>query len=358
MRRALPRVLMLVVTLVSLYLVFPSLLQVMSVWPKLTQLKPVWFAAMLIAEAASFVCLWVLQRLSVRTHDTYAIATSQLAGNAFGRIVPGGGATAGALQYRMLTQAGVPGRQAASGLTASTLLTLAVLLALPVFAVPAVLRGVVSTDNQLVRAAIVGLVVFAAMFAVGAALIATDGPLGQLAAFAQKVRNRLRPRHAPITDLPERVLAARDLIRQVLGANWWEALLATIGRWFFDYLALLAALAAVGATPRPTLVLLAFVAAQVLALIPLTPGGLGFVEAGLTGTLALAGVHGGPAVLASLAYRFVSYWLPLPAGLAAWFMHRRRYGTSAAERRVLREGPKRSRVARPQTRATARERRA
>ena len=33
--------------------------------------------------------------------------------------------------------------------------------------------------------------------------------------------------------------------------------------------------------------LLAFCAAQVLAQIPITPGGLGFVEAGLTGTLTL-----------------------------------------------------------------------
>jgi uncharacterized protein (TIRG00374 family) len=222
-------------------------------------------------------------------------------------------------------QADTPGGAAASGLTASSLLVFATLLGLPVLAVPAVVRGVVSPDNQLVRAAVVGLVLFAAMFAIGALLIATDAPLAWVARMAQAVRNRLWRRRARMTDLPRRLLAERDLIRRVLGRRWWEALLASVGRWFFDYLALLAALAAVGATPRPTLVLLAFVIAQVLAQIPLTPGGLGFVEAGLTGTLALAGVHGGQAVLASLAYRLASYWLPLPAGLAAWVLHRRRY---------------------------------
>jgi uncharacterized membrane protein YbhN (UPF0104 family) len=50
------------------------------------------------------------------------------------------------------------------------------------------------------------------------------------------------------------------------------------------------------------------------------------VEAGLTATLALAGVGPGRAVLATLAYRLVSYWLPLPAGLAGAILHRRRYG--------------------------------
>jgi uncharacterized protein (TIRG00374 family) len=324
----LPRtVLMLLVTAISLYLVFPSLVAVLSATPQLTRLEPLWFLAMLVAEAASFVSLWLLQRLALRTHDTYSVATSQLAGNAFGRIVPGGGAAAGAMQYKMLVQAGTPAGAAATGLTASSLLVLATLLALPVAAIPAVLRGVVSTDNDLVRAALVGLVLFGAMFAVGAVLLAKDGPLVWLGRMVQGLRNRLWHRRTPMHDLPDRLIAERALILQTLGRRWWEALLASVGRWFFDYLALVFALAAVGAElPRPSLLLLAFVTAQLLAQIPLTPGGLGFVEAGLTGTLALAGVHGGAAVLAALAYRLVSYWLPLPAGLVAWVLHRRRYG--------------------------------
>ena len=60
-----------------------------------------------------------------------------------------------------------------------------------------------------------------------------------------------------------------------------------------------------------------------------TPGGqavLGVVEAGLTGTLALAGIVAADAAVATLAYRLASYWLPLPLGLGAWVLHRRRYG--------------------------------
>ena len=80
-----------------------------------------------------------------------------------------------------------------------------------------------------------------------------------------------------------------------------------------------------GAKPRPALVLLAYVAAAVLGMIPITPGGLGFVEAGLTATLTLAGVSAADAVLATLAYRLVSYWLPLLAGPFAYLAHRHRY---------------------------------
>jgi len=55
------------------------------------------------------------------------------------------------------------------------------------------------------------------------------------------------------------------------------------------------------------------------------------VEAGLTGTLALAGVNGGDAVLATLLYRLFAYWLYLPAGLVAAVVHARRYGRAEPE---------------------------
>jgi hypothetical protein len=67
----------------------------------------------------------------------------------------------------------------------------------------------------------------------------------------------------------------------------------------------------VGANPHPSVVLLAYTSAELLALVPFTPGGLGFVEAGLAGTLTLAGLPGGDALAATLLYRLVSYWLPV-----------------------------------------------
>ena len=72
--------------------------------------------------------------------------------------------------------------------------------------------------------------------------------------------------------------------------------------------------------------LLAYAAAGIVALFPVTPGGLGIVEASLSGLLVLAGVHAGYAVLAVLAYRIASYWLSLLAGPPAYLLFHRRYG--------------------------------
>jgi uncharacterized protein (TIRG00374 family) len=81
---------------------------------------------------------------------------------------------------------------------------------------------------------------------------------------------------------------------------------------------------AVGADRRPSLVLLAYVAVELLALLPFTPGGLGFVEAGLVGTLTLAGVPAADALTTTLLYRIASYWVPLLAGGIAYLIQRQR----------------------------------
>jgi uncharacterized protein (TIRG00374 family) len=69
-----------------------------------------------------------------------------------------------------------------------------------------------------------------------------------------------------------------------------------------------------------------------VALLPLTPGGLGIVEASLSGLLILAGVHAAYAFLATLAYRIASYWLPLLAGPPAYLLFRHRYGRPVPRR--------------------------
>ena len=318
------RALLLVATVVALYVLWPSLLTVFETWPELLDLNPVWFLAMLVLEALSFGCIWGLQRIALRTSRWFGVATAQLASNAFSRVVPGGAAAGGALQWRMLTDSGADGAQVATGLTAASLISAGTLFMLPLLTLPAALLGQ-PVPGGLAQAAWLGGAVFAIGFLVGFLLITNDDALRSVGGGVQRLRNRLARGTQVVTDLPDRLVVQRDAIVSRLGGDWWKALLFALGNWLFDYLALLAAITAVGAKPRPTLVLLAYSAAMVLSMIPITPGGLGFVEAGLTGLLALAGVSAGDAVLAVLAYRLVSFWLPLPAGGVAALLHRMRY---------------------------------
>jgi len=318
----LKRAIWLVVTGVSLYLVAPSVLDVLASWSDIRRFGAGWLVAMLVLQTLALACLWALQAVAMHTRRWYAVITSQLAGNALSKVAPGGGAVGAALQYKMLVEAGLRQGTAVSGLTAASLMTFAVVLALLILAIPAIVRGAV--DRSLVEVTIVGAVVFLVLLGLGAWCIASDAPLRWIGRVVQRVRNRLRRHAEPLSGLPKRLLRERDRIVGTLGPRWKRALLATTGRWAFDYATLVAALAAVGSRPRPSLVLLAFCAAQLLAQIPITPGGLGLVEAGLTAMLGLAGVSAGNAVLATFAYRLFSYWLPLPAGAVGMALHRRR----------------------------------
>ena len=319
------RVILLVVTAISLYLVAPAILDVFSSWDEVSGLDPFLLQLIVIAEGASFACQWGLLRIALRERRWTNVVTSQLAATAASRVVPGGGAAGSALQYSMLVRGGAAPATVASGLAAASLMITGIVFALPVLALPAVLGGG-GIDEDLARFAWAGAAAVVLLVGAGFALLRWDSPLRWAGRAIESVSNRLRRKREPSHGLPERLLRERDLIRDVLTSSWMEALLLTVGRWTFDYGALLLALAAVDAHPSPSAVLLAFCVAQALALIPLTPGGLGFVEAGLTGTLALAGVPSGAAVAATLAYRLAAYWLPLPAGAIAYVVHARTFG--------------------------------
>jgi uncharacterized membrane protein YbhN (UPF0104 family) len=319
------RIVLLAVTGVSLYIVFPTLVEVIGSAPQLSGIQAGWFAAMGLLQVGSIACLVVLQRIAFRVRAWLPVLTSLLAGSAFGRIVPGGAAAAATMQYGMLVRAGVPSASVASGLTATSLLTFGGLLALPLLAVPGVLAGTVVPPG-LARVLWLGLGLFLLLGGAGAAVLSHERVVRFGGRALERARNRILRRRPPMTGLPDRLADERRLILEVLGDRWWEAALATVGKWVLDYLTLVAALAAVGARPAPSLILLAYCASQLLGQIPVTPGGLGFVEAGLTAMLALAGVAAGDAVLATLVYRLFAYWLFLPVGAAAAFVHARRYG--------------------------------
>jgi uncharacterized protein (TIRG00374 family) len=307
---------------VSLYLLLPSLLAVFGSWRSLEGVDWPFVALALAAELASYLCLWELDRIALHTGAWRLVAAAQLTGNAAGRVFPGAGVTATAVSSSMLEDAGIERGDAAAALGASSLLQVGTALALPIVALPAAI-GSASTSHDLRVGAYLALVVLVVLAALVVATFASDTPLRVTGRALERVLNATVDRRSPVTGLDRELLGDRDFVRRTIGARWRAALAAAVGNAAFDYLALLCALHAVGAHADPALVLLAYAGAEVLALIPVTPGGLGFVEAGLAGMLAVAGVRAPMALAATLLYRLIAFWLPLPAGGVAFLMYRR-----------------------------------
>lgn len=119
--------------------------------------------------------------------------------------------------------------------------------------------------------------------------------------------------------------AWRERVRTVpLGARGWLTAGAWLAAaWLTDVACLAAAFYAVGATPPWDGLLLAYCAAQLVTILPITPGGLGVVEGSLTLALVAFGGAQESTLAAVLLYRLVSYWGLLPVGAVSYVLVRR-----------------------------------
>ncbi len=318
------RVLVLLITGVALYLVLPGLIVMFGSLPQLEGVFPLWFVPIFLLEAAAFWCIWALMRIALKTDKWFDVACAQLSGNALSRALPGGAATGGATMYSMLSRSGFDGPTASTALTAVGLLSTATLFVLPILALPAIVFGL-AVSSELLQGAILGGVLGIFLLTGASILLVSDRVVRGVGHALDWFVHRVLRRDAPAPSLAHRLVEARDFVRGALAESWKQAVPAALGNQLFDFLALYCCLLAVGSHVDPVLVLLAYVAGSALAMIPITPGGLGFVEAGLTGVLTLAGVSPDHAVLAVLLYRLFSYWLPLPSGLVASILFRRRH---------------------------------
>jgi uncharacterized membrane protein YbhN (UPF0104 family) len=102
------------------------------------------------------------------------------------------------------------------------------------------------------------------------------------------------------------------------------ALACAVGNWLTD-LCCLAAVAQAFHLPLSFYQLgTVYVVVQLVRQVPVTPGGIGVIEASLLTALVAAGASQGPAAAAVLEYRLLSAWLIIPAGLFAWALLRRK----------------------------------
>jgi uncharacterized protein (TIRG00374 family) len=306
-----------------IYLLAPSILGVLAASNELVEIDWWWLVALVVAQGLVLYLTWLLQRLLIQEGPHHGpslplIASTQLVGNAVATAAPFGGAAGTAAQVRALQRRGVDARRATSGIVTFSLLQVASVGALAVIGPIMVLLGI-AVPPTLAKTALLGCGALVLITVMLVLVLRTDRAADWLGAAVGK----LVPRHKKriiVTLRRERrhlrrALSGRHRAPQVLGV--------ALARSIADYLCLLAAVAAVTPTPNPALVLMAFVAAAVLRMLPLTPGGLGPVEAALIPLLAAAGLEKSGAVLATLAYRMASLWLPLLFAIpAVWWLRR------------------------------------
>ena len=247
---------------------------------------------------------------------------------ALSHVSPGGTAPGAALGYRLLTQSGVSGSDAGfalgtQGIGSAVVLnvmfwcSLVAFLVTHGFHVPASHHGGQSQSASI-------LVIVAA--GVGVILLGAFGGLFYLLTRGQERASRIVRRVAGrirfldadrTTALVERLaerfgalMQDRSLTRRAIG---WAA-----ANWLLDAASLWVFVAAFSHFISPIDLLMAYGLANILAAIPITPGGLGVVEFVLVSMITGFGPTAGQALSAVLAYRAVNFWLPIPFGGLAY----------------------------------------
>jgi uncharacterized protein (TIRG00374 family) len=299
-------------TVVSL-LVIPQLPRFREATIELQSISVVRLAIGFVLVLASIACYSGLtssalvhpaDRVSIRTMFRIQLSTRALA-----NVVPGGNATASALGFRLLGQAGVSNTGAGfalatAGLGSAVVLNVLFWLALSI-AIP---TG--DIDGVFLVVALAGLVL---LVGVAVALVVLARTSGRLAPLAGWVERRLGMEPGRIAravgQVRERLTSLRGnrpLLRRIVG---WS-----LAQWTFDMAALWVFLSAFDIALDPLILVLVFGAANIAAAVPVTPGGLGIIEGVYLTSLVQIGFTFEAATFGVAAYRLVQYAFPIVAG--------------------------------------------
>jgi len=233
----------------------------------------------------------------------------QMSTKALSSIVPGGSAAGSAMGYRLMTLSGVNGPDAGfalatAGLGSAVVLNVIFWIALMV-SIP--IRGV---NPGYATAAVAGIVLMLVASGIVFGLMEGQGRAERILRWiARQLRLSEDRAAAAVRHIGlrlEDLASDRRLLGRVLG--WATA------NWILDAAALWVFLRAFGASTDIDALIVAFGLVNVLAVIPITPGGLGIIDGGLPLALVGFGLTRSTAVLGSATYRLAQFFFPILLG--------------------------------------------
>ena len=299
---------LLVVLGVTLLAAVPALRGVLR---EIREISPGWVALAVALELASSVSFVVVFRLFFDGLDARDARTLAWTTQASGALLPGGGAGGLAIGGWLVHLTGAPVRWIARRSAALFFLGGAVSSAALVGAGLALIVGAPGPHG------LATVILPTALAALGTLLIA-----------ALPTMLRSWPR-APRW-LVSIAVAVREGEQMTFRRrpNW--RLLGALGYLAFDIAVLWVLLRAVGSAPSIAAVTLAYSIGYAANWVPV-PGGIGVLDAGLTGALVLYGVSPVHAAAAVIVYHAIAFWVPGIGGLLAYLRLRPRLLSARAD---------------------------
>ncbi|MDQ3672219.1 MAG: flippase-like domain-containing protein [Actinomycetota bacterium] len=308
--------------------VLPQIADYRDVWDVMKNLS--WRDGLVLAGAtvlniATFPPSWMVALPGLGYRQ--ALAMTQ-ASTALSMVSPAGAAVGMAGSYSILRSWGFRAGAVALAVAVTGIWNQFANLAFPIVAL-VLLTGIDEDHPALTTAAFVGLIVLVvavAGFALALSSARRAHRIGSLAAeFSSRVLGLVR--RGRVTWGGDALAGFRSGALGLLRRRWHVLTLATLVGHLTVFLLLVVCLHVVGVEGSEISLIEAFAAwalVRILGALPLTPGGLGVVELGLTGALVAFGASNADAVAGTLLYRSLSILPTLALGLIAAVGWRRR----------------------------------
>ena len=325
-RRIVQTVVLVFILLGAIYFLFPKLVGLGDALSRLDDADPLWIGiaiAFNVAAYATYIALFKAvvggDALRLSWTETYEI---NMAGVAATLLFSAGGAGGVALTYWALRKAGMARRDVGRRMVAFVSLHYVFYpFALIIFGIllrTGVMNGKGSVELTIVPAAVAGLLL---ILGVLVTLIPADAE-ERLAHYAHTERSQhlLQTVGKVPATLGEGFRFALGLFAHP--SRGGLAVLGAAGFWAFSIGVLWASFHAFGVHVPLAVVVQGFFLGMVANLFPLAPAGVGAVDAGMIGAFVLFGFPSETVFPAILIFRLVSFWMPIPPGIFAFFQLR------------------------------------
>jgi uncharacterized protein (TIRG00374 family) len=335
-RKALQALLSIAVVVAIFGFAFPKLADYSQVWDEIAAMS--WFelATLAFVSVWNIVTYWFVMMASLPGSNVWQAMKVNQISTAVANTMPGGGAIGIGITYGMYTAYGFSKSEIALSVLVSGIWNNFVKLGMPVLAL-ALLATQGDAGAASLTASLAGVGVLAGAVCLFALVLKSDHlarRIGQRLGIILSFFRRL-VRKPPVTTMGDSVAGFRRDAIGLIRRRWIWLSLATLVSHLSLYLVLLLALRHVGVSESQVSwaeVLAAFAFVRLISALPITPGGLGVVELGLTAALISAGGNEAEVAASVLVYRALTYLLPIPIGMALYLKWRR--GTQARRERV------------------------
>ncbi len=306
--------------------VIPQFANYSEAWDAIQKMSPGWWVALGIATVVNQMSyVWPYQAVLRHLRYRHGLMETQTT-SAISNTVPAGGAVAIGMTFKMFGSFGFSPVAISTAVVTTGVWIMSFKLGFPIVAV--VLVGVTGQDTAgAVGAAVLGVVVIVVWDCCSGWCSGARRALCGSAGWGQGPQLGLHFVHKPRSDRVQKsVLHFRDETNDIIHQRGWLLTLAVLASQGSVIVLVFFCTRSVGITAKEVSdleVLLAIAVARLVGVIPLTPGGLGTIDAAFIGMLTALGANSSVALAADMIWRVTTYFPPIFVGLLTYVIWKR-----------------------------------